>query len=189
MQRPNEPRAKPAFGAPALASMMLAVMLAACSSGGDGVGEGLGAVGNLGPSNVPYEHSNAFSPVGYKESLLGEDRYRIEVTGYAGTLPSRLEKIAATRAAEIGRDNRLRYFKLDNLQHSTRCTPARSTHRGGGHPELNYRVLTADVSYAKAPPDPSYLESRGTFDQFRAELDQPQTPASPADSVPFQCQG
>lgn len=179
MRRPDWPRGRPAFGA-----MALALLSAACSSGNDT----LGPVGSLAPvSAVPYQHANAFSPVGYKESLIAENRYRVEVTGHPNTPPSQLEKIAATRAAEIGRDNRLRYFKVDNLQHATRCTPARSTYRGGGHPELNYRVLTADVTYAKAPPDPSYRESRPTFDQLRAELDQPQTAATPSDSLPFQC--
>lgn len=167
-----------------LAPMALTLALSACSSNG----ESLGPVGSLGPTAVPYQHANAFSPIGYKESLLGENHYRIEVVGYAGSPTSRLEQIAATRAAEIGKDQRLRYFKLDNLQHSTRCTPARSTYKGGGHSELSYRVLTADVAYAKTQPDPSYVESRASFDRLRAELDQPQTAPAPAESAPFQCQ-
>jgi hypothetical protein len=180
MRRPALPR-----GIPVVGPLMLVLALAACSSGNDAIGP----IGSLAPSAaVPYQHANAFSPVGYKESLIAENHYRVEVTGHPNTPPSQLEKIAATRAAEIGRDNRLRYFKVGNLQHSTRCTPARSTYRGGGYSERNYRVLTADVTYAKAPPDPTYLESRPTFDQLRAELDQPQTPATPADSTPFECQ-
>ena len=168
------------FGPPAA----LALLLAACSAGGESSISGLGTIG--GSSAVPYQHANAISAVGYKESQLGPDRYRIEVAGYPDTPPARLEKIAATRAAEIGRGNRLRYFKLDNLQHATSCKPARSTYRGGGHRELNYRILTADVSYAPTASDPAYLESRASFDQLRAELDQPQ-PAG--DVPPFHCAG
>ena len=166
------------FGPP-----IVVLLLAGCSAGNDSIG----AVGSLGaPAIVPYQHSNAIAPAGFKESQLGPEHYRIEVTGKADASLARLEKIAATRAAEIGRDNRLRYFKLDNLQHTTRCTPARSTYRGGGHGELNYRVLTADVTYARTAPDATYRESRSAFDQLRAELDLPEAPAAP---TPFACPG
>ncbi|AHB50112.1 hypothetical protein W911_08300 [Hyphomicrobium nitrativorans NL23] len=162
---------------------MSTLLLAACSAGNDGIG----AVGSLGlPASVPYQHSNAIAPAGFRESQLAPNQYRIEVTGSANASQARLEKIAATRAAEIGRDNRLRYFKLDNLQHTTRCTPKRSTYRGGGHGELNYRVLTADVAYAPTPPDATYLESRRAFDQLRAELDLPE---APSETAPFACPG
>ncbi|WP_297970034.1 hypothetical protein [uncultured Amaricoccus sp.] len=176
-----------ALGRTALASLLAAcvltpcLLLAACSAGN----ESIGAVGSLGPpATVPYQPSNAIAPAGFKESLLGPNHYRIEVTGNANASLARLEKIAATRAAEIGRDNRLRYFKLDNLQYATRCTPKRSTHRGGGHGELNYRILTAEATYAPTAPDSTYRESRAAFDQLRAELDQPEPPAEPA---PFHC--
>lgn len=165
----------------ALSRAPLALLLTACSAGNDSIGP----VGSLtAPAAVPYQHSNAIAPAGFKESQLGTNQYRIEVTGYAASSPARLEKIAATRAAEIGRDNRLRYFKLDNLQHTTRCTPKRSTYRGGGHPELNHRVLTADVAYAPTALDAAYRESRAAFDELRAELDQPD---SPGEAPPFHC--
>lgn len=181
---------RPAFGRTAVAALVTG-LLAACSAGGEnGAGTGgLGPVGNLSPSAaIPYQHGNAISPAGFTESLIGENRYRIEVTGYPGSSHARMEKIAHTRAAEIGKEMRLRYFKVENLQHSTRCTKARSTPKGGGHPDLHYRVLTADVSYTKAyaPPDAEYRESRASFRQLRAELDQP-APPSPAEAVPFQC--
>lgn len=167
--------------APSLIWTSIALLLAACSSGP----EGIGAVGSLGPpASVPYQHSNAISPAGFRESQLGPNHYRIEVTGPANASPARLEKIAATRAAEIGRDNRLRYFKLDNVQHSTRCTPRRSTYRGGGHGELNHRILTAEATYAPAAPDETYLESRRAFDQLRAELDLPE---AASETAPFAC--
>ena len=173
-------RAKWRQTALALGQTTLTLVLAACSAGNEGIG-------SLGPpATVPYQHANAIANAGFRETRIGPDHYRIEVTGNAHASPARLEKIAATRAAEIGRDNRLRYFKLDNLQHTTRCTPRRSTHRGGGHGELNYRVLTADVTYAPAPPDATYRESRPAFDQLRAELDQPE---APAETAPFRCPG
>ncbi len=162
-----------AGAAPALALLLLA----GCSSG---IG-GLGSSGTL-----PYQAANAFAPSGYSESLIGPDRYRIEVKGPVDTPRERLEKIAATRAAEIGRDNRLGYFKIDGVQHGTHCkTYIAGGQRGGAGAEkrkLEYAMLTADVTYAKTPPDPSYVPAKEAFDQYRAELDQP--PATPPLAAP-----
>lgn len=190
MQGPTFFPAVLARGRALAASALIALLAAACSSGGGETGGlGLPAAASLAPSGaIPYQPGNAFSPAGYSESLLGENRYRIKVMGYPGSSPSHMEKIAHTRAAEIGKDMHLRYFKVENVQHSTSCTPARSTPKGGGHPDLNYRVLTADVTYSKSrEPEPGYLESRGTFKQLRAELDRPEASATPVDEPPFQC--
>ena len=54
---------------------LAALTLAACSSGG-GV-PGLTGIGAAGP--LPYQASNAIAPSGYSESIIGPDRYRIEV--------------------------------------------------------------------------------------------------------------
>jgi hypothetical protein len=157
--------------------------LAACSSGVTAIGQG----------PLPYQYANAFANAGFTESIVGPDRYRIEVRGPLNTPRERMEKIAATRAAEIGKDNRLGYFRIDSVQHDTHC----QKYLVGGKPGSQasgekrnsaYAVMTADVSYAKSPPDASFLEARKTFDQYRAELDQDQSapPALDPAAVP-QC--
>ena len=179
----NATRRAPAFGL-----VLIAALLAACSSGGGETGAlSLPSIGSQPTGVVPYQHGNAIAPIGYSESLLGENRYQVKVTGRPHASLSQMEKIAHTRAAEIGTELKFRQFKVENMQHTTSCTKARSTPKGGGHPDLHYRVLTADVTYTKSrEPAPGFLESRSTFKQLRAELDQPIAP-SPADALPFQC--
>ncbi len=164
-------------GHTAIATAALALSLFGCSPGS-------GGLGNLGAGPLPYQHANVLMPTGYSESLIGPDRYRIEVKGPVGTPRQRMEAIASTRAAEIGATANLRYFKIEGVQHTTSC---RSYTRGGkpgaiGTGErktIAYEILTADVAYAKEPADPAYLESKPAFEKYRAELDQGQA-ASPA---------
>jgi hypothetical protein len=167
--------------APGVVAAMCAAALAGCSQGPGGI-SGIGSITAAGP--LPYQHSSAFMPAGYSESIIGPDRYRIEVKGPIGTPRDRLEKIAATRAAEIGKDGKFKYFKVDAIQQSNTC----KTYRVGGKPgsigsgdtkTSALTILTADVTYAKAPADPTYLESKATFERYRAELDQDQTPPPP----------
>jgi hypothetical protein len=158
------------------AAVLTALVLTGCSAGMTG----------LAPGPLAYQHSNAIAPAGYSESAIGPDRYRIEVKGPANTPRERLEKIAATRAAEIGKENKLGYFKIEQVQHNTHC----EKYIQGGQPgsassgakkRTAYAVMTADVSYAKSPTDPSFIDSRTTFDQYRAELDQDQSAPAPLD--------
>lgn len=156
-----------AFGAKGPALAFVAAALAGCAGGGMGL---------PGAPQLAYTHSNAMAPSGYSETQIAPDRYRIQVLGPMTTSRERLEKIAATRAAEIGRDNRLGYFKIDGVQQSTHCekfTTGVQRSTTGQRRATSYVVLTADVSYAKTPPDPSYRDAKATFDQYRAELDQP----------------
>ena len=160
------------------AAVAAALALAGCANEG-GIG------GALAPGPLAYKHSNAVAPSGYSESLIGPDRYRIEVKGPLNTPRERLEKIAATRAAEIGKDNRLKYFKIESVQHTTRCDTVTPGPKAPGSNTaartVGYAVMTADVAFTKTPSDTTYLESRPTFAQYRAELDQDQAPPPPAD--------
>lgn len=157
------------------AVVLTALALAGCSAG----------ISGLAPGPLAYQHSNAIAPAGYSESQIGPDRYRIEVKGPANTSRERLEKIAATRAAEIGKDNHLKYFKIENVQHATHCEAYKPGPRAPGASygtkTVSYAVTTAEVSYTKVAPDPSYLDSKASFAQFRAELDQDQAPPTPLD--------
>jgi hypothetical protein len=167
-------RRKVADLGPAIA--LAALALAGCSAGMPGIMQG----------PLPYQHSNAIAPAGYSESIIGPDRYRIEVKGPLNTPRERMEKIAATRAAEIGKDNRLGYFRIDSVQHNTHCEKyiqggQPGSANSGAKKRTAYAIMTADVSYTKSPPDASFLDSRQTFDRYRAELDQDQTSPPPSD--------
>ncbi len=165
------------------AAAAVAFALAGCSSD----------ITSLGQGPLPYQYANAIVPTGFAESVIGPDRYRIQVRGPVNTPRERMEKIAATRAAEIGKDNRLGYFRIDSIQHDTHC----QTYIQGGAPtnpgsgvkkQIAYALMTADVSFTKSPPDASFLDSHQTFDRYRAELDQDQSAPPPLDpSAPPQC--
>jgi hypothetical protein len=179
------PTGKPGYGVGTrslCAAGLAALALAGCSQGIGGVG-GLG----LGGGQLPYQASNAIAPSGYSESMIAPDRYRIEVKGPMGTPPERMQKIAATRAAEIGKDMNLGYFKIDGVQQGTICQKYTAGSQNGtkttAKKQLQYSVLTADVTYAKQPLDASYVQAKPAFDQYRAELDLPQAGGLPPDAA------
>ena len=153
-----------------------AVLAAGCSAG-------VGILGSTGA--LPYQHSNAIMNAGYSETQLGPDRYRIQVKGPLNTPRERLEMVATTRAAEIGKDNHLKYFKIEGFEHATTCQKyIVGGQRGGSGAEkrkTGFAVLNANVVYTKDTPDPSYVESKTAFDQYRSQLDQPQAGGLPAD--------
>jgi hypothetical protein len=160
---------------------VMAVTLAGCSAGLSGIG----------PSKLSYSASNAIVSAGYSETMLAPDHYRIEITGYPSTPRERMEKMAATRAAEIGSENRLGYFKINSVEQASRCkrfnTGSQRGGTGGEDRKLEYVVLTADVTYAKTAPDPSYIQAKTAFDQYKAELDADVTPPLPVDAAASAC--
>lgn len=167
------------YGAGSLAGG-LALLLAACTAG----------LSDLAPT-IPYQHSNAIVSLGFQETQVAPDHYRIQVTGYASTPKERLEKIATTRAAEIGTENRLGYFKINAFEYATRCSQFKAGTQRQANTEtrkIQHVVLTADVSYTKTPSDPSFIEARTAFPQYRTELDQAQLPPVPVDpAIAAQC--
>lgn len=165
---------------PAIA--LAALALGGCSGGG---------ISGLGPGPLPYKYSNAIAPSGFSESIIGPDRYRIQVKGPVNTPRERMEKIATTRAAEIGKDNRLGFFKIESVALNTHCETFIQGKQPGGsssgtRKSSAYAIMTADVSYTKSPTDAGFLDSRQTFDQYRAELDQDQTAPPPIDPAAAQ---
>lgn len=166
----------------AIAGVGAAIVLSACSAG----------LPSLGASALPYQPANAIVSTGYKETEVAPNQYRIEVVGNASTPRARLEKIAATRAAEIGTENRLGYFRIDGVELATRCQQytvgGQRGGSGGDQRRQQHTVLTANVTYAKQPVDPSYVEAKTAFPQYRAELDQDQTAPLPVDpALSAQC--
>lgn len=165
----------------------ISTLFAGCSAGVSGIS----GLSGLGPSKLQYQASNAIMASGFSETALAPDHYRIEVTAYPTTSRERMEKVAATRAAEIGKENRLGYFKINSVEQTTRCKKytAGGTRGGTGTEErkLAYVVVTADVTYTKSPPDTTYVEAKTAFDQYKAELDADVTPPLPAGSAGAIC--
>lgn len=147
--------------------------LAGCSSGGPSanLGTSPGLFGNQ--AKVSYAPSSAFSPYGHSVAALGGDRYKIVVGGHPTTPKPYLEKMATVRAAEFGKQQNLKYFRVETVAHAEHCSPAsKGRNKKPGHGEVRHSSVTTVVSFAKnQPPDTSYRNSRETFAQLRPQLD------------------
>ncbi|MGE0022870.1 MAG: hypothetical protein AB7S70_04470 [Hyphomicrobium sp.] len=165
----------------ASAGAALALLTAAGCAGGGGALTG--SLGAIGPGTVGYEPSNIMAKSGYSETVIAPDRYRIQIRGPAATTSrERLEKIAAARAAEIGRTGRLGYFRLEGAQIGMECEKFRSGGKyntGEKGRALAYAVLTVEAAYSKQATDQSFQNSKN-FDALRAAVDQPDAAATPA---------
>ena len=126
----------------------------------------LGSVTSYGPAN-------AIITTGYSDTELGPDHFEIRAKGSTMTPPERLAKIALARAAEIGVEQKRKFFKAGPAVHHVVCQGARdSAHKGGKVSAERAPVAVLDVVYAKTADDPSYLPSAETFERLTGELAQ-----------------
>ena len=118
-----------------------------------------------------YTSSNAILTTGYSDRELGPDHVEVRVKGSVVTSAERLEKIASARAAEIGVEEKRKFFKVGSVVQSVVCTPPRDqAHKGGRISAEQATVLVMDVVYAKEALDGSYRPSGDTFDRLTREL-------------------
>ncbi len=137
----------------------MSTLFAGCSAGVSGIS----GLSGLGPSKLQYQASNAIMASGFSETALAPDHYRIEVTAYPTTSRERMEKVAATRAAEIGKENRLGYFKINNVEQTTRCKKytAGGTRGGTGTEERKLAYVAIDRRRHLYQGTPGYDLRRG----------------------------
>lgn len=149
-----------AFWAPAL----LCVILAGCA------GTGANLLG--GGFVAPYQPANALLPAGFSERSLGEARYEVMAAGTESTPPARVEKIAVARAAELGAENKFKYFKVLSATHDVTCSKKQETYKGSVAASQRPTVVL-DVIYAKTlpPGELGYRACAATFQALKAELD------------------
>lgn len=148
----------------------LALALTACA--GDS-----GGLGVLSPP-VVYQASNAVAPNGYSESLLGgPDRYRVRATGHVESSREHLEKIAVARAAEIGRDQRFKYFRVDAVTEDIVCgRKLAATQKTTDMVLKPRRVVDVDITYTNTVPpqgDPAWRNPKESFDALLADAKAP----------------
>ena len=124
----------------------------------------------LGPSVASYGASNIFSPVGYDQSQIDETHYKVTATGSEVTPASRVEKIAMARAAQIGADQKLDYFKVASVQHGAACSQKDSGYKGPTTASNARPTVVLDVLYSKDQADPGFQPSKATFEALSAEL-------------------
>src|SRR5512134_3861026 len=88
-----------------------ALLLAGCAGG-------LSMTG----ATTSYSASNAMMPVGYSELPIDPTHYEVKAAGTEQTPKERVEKIALARAAEIGVEQKLKFFKVAGVTHGASCS-------------------------------------------------------------------
>lgn len=136
--------------------------LAGCSS--------LSAMTSLSPPVANYESASVFSPAGYSQTKIDDTHYQVQASGTEATPKERIEKIARARAAEIGVDEKLKFFKVTSVQHSTTCAKRQEGYKTTSTPPSARPSVVLDVVYAKDTADPTYQNSADALATMKTDL-------------------
>jgi hypothetical protein len=131
---------------------------------------GCSGVSPIGASIAPYSASNALQPFGYSETKVADGHYQVTASGTETTPKARIEKIARARAAQIGVEQKLAYFKVTNVQYGFKCRKRQQGYKSQASPASSRPMVVLDVVYAKDAADPTYAPSAQTFEALNAEL-------------------
>lgn len=124
----------------------------------------------MGPAVATYGAANILSPVGYSQSQVDETHYKVSATGSEVTPSVRVEKLAKARAAQIGVDMKLPYFKVAGVEHGVACSKKETSYKGPSTAGSSRPTVVLDVLYSKEQADPTYQPASATFDALSAEL-------------------
>ena len=156
-------------------------LLAACAGGPS----------TFGGTLAEYSPANALFPVGFSETLVGENHYQVQASGNAVSPFERVEKIAIARAAELGIGLKAGYFKVTSSTRDVVCTKKKPGYKvpdtaGAARPKV-----TLDVIYAVTATDPEFQNAKDTFgrlsEELKAESYPPETLQAAADSLKAKC--
>lgn len=114
--------------------------------------------------------ANMLSPSGYAETKVSDTEYQVKATGTEATPKARIEKIARARAAQIGVEQKMKYYKVANVQYGVLCGKKHEFYKGGTTEVSNRQTVQLDVVYAKEPLDPTYVSAKESFDALNGEL-------------------
>lgn len=143
----------------ALALGSLAVLLGGCSG-----------MSLLTTPVASYGAANIFAPTGYSQTKLDDMHYQVKAMGTEATPKERVEKIARARAAQIGVDEKLEYFKVTSVQHGVSCTARKESYKSGPTPASSRPTVVLDVVYAKEAADPAFASSGQAYEALSADL-------------------
>ncbi|MFA5900133.1 MAG: hypothetical protein WC829_13600 [Hyphomicrobium sp.] len=114
--------------------------------------------------------SNVLSPSGYSETKVSDTEYQVKAVGTEATPKARIEKIARARAAQIGIEQKLKYYKIANVQFGVVCNKKHEFYKGGTTSSGSRQTVQVDVVYAKEPLDPTYVSTAESFEALNGEL-------------------
>lgn len=151
-----------------LSNLLMAIPCAALMGGC--AGADLKPVASFGASNV-------LSPSGYTQKKISDTEYQVGATGTEATPKARIEKIAIARAAQIGVEEKLKYYKVTNVQYGVACEKKTEFYKGGSTAPGSRQTVVVDVVYAKEPLDSGYVSAKESFENLNGELDNEIVPA------------
>ena len=175
----------------AIVSALITVALAGCSSSPASLTGPPGETGVAFADVTSYGPSNAIITTGFSERDLRPDHVEVRVKGSSVTPRERLEKLAMARAAELGIEQKRKYFRPGSPVHSVICIPARAkTGKGGDVAADRAPLLLMEVVYAKVPGE-GFIPSKETFERLTTEMSQetfsPESKAATAQAVVAKC--
>lgn len=138
----------------------LSGLLAACAGGPSVTGGGV----------AEYAPANAIFPVGFSETLVGENHYQVSASGNTTTPLERVEKIAMARAAELGTGLKAGYFKIAGTTRDVVCSKKKPGYKVPDTPASARPKVTLDVIYAATALDPEFRNAAETFARLSEEL-------------------
>ena len=121
--------------------------------------------------------ANALAPSGYSETKVSDTQYQVLATGTEATPKARIEKIARARAAQIGMEQRLKYYKVASVEFGIVCSKKHEFYKGGATTAGSRQTALIDVVYAKEPVDASYVASAASYEALNGELNSEVIPA------------
>ncbi len=127
-------------------------------------------VSSLGPPIASYGAASMFSPSGYSQTKIDDTHFQVTAAGTEATPKERVEKIARARAAQIGVDQKLKYYKVTNVRHGLRCDRRQDGYKSSATPAASRPTVVLDVVYARDATDPTFVSSADTFQTLSAEL-------------------
>jgi len=146
------------------------VVALCCSSALIGGRSGLTSLTSLAPPVADYTASSVFSPAGYSQTQIDDTHYQVEASGTEATPKGRVEKIARARAAEIGVEQKMKFFKVTSVQHGTACGQRKEAYKSAATPASARPSVVLDVVYAQDAVDPTYQSSADTLAALKADL-------------------
>lgn len=121
--------------------------------------------------------ANALAPSGYSETKVSDSEYQVRATGTEATPKARIEKIARARAAQIGMEQKLKYYKVASVEFGIVCSKKHEFYKGGTTSAGSRQTALINVVYAKEPTDPSFVSAKESFETLNNELDNEVIPA------------
>ena len=122
------------------------------------------------PPVADFTAASVFSPVGYNQTKIDDTHYQVQASGTEATPKDRVEKIARARAAQIGVDEKLKFFKVTSVQHSITCNRRQDGYKTTSTPASARPSVVLDVVYAKDTTDPSFWSSEETLNTLKTDL-------------------